>query len=112
LVVVPTCRGSHEPPLAVLNRKGSAYVTHIAERRYHMPLSFSYSGLTFQDSAIRVVLNEPSRHSIYSWLIWRQAVVGRAISHERCSVVVKAVCYKPEGRGSKPDEVNEFVQFT
>jgi hypothetical protein len=29
-----------------------------------------------------------------------------------CSVVVKALYYTPEGRGSRPDEVNEFFQFT
>jgi hypothetical protein len=27
------------------------------------------------------------------------------------SVVVKALCYKPEGRGSGPDEVNEFISI-
>jgi hypothetical protein len=26
---------------------------------------------------------------------------------ERCSVVVKVLCYKPEGRVLRPDEVNE-----
>jgi hypothetical protein len=30
----------------------------------------------------------------------------------RGSVVVKALCYKPEGHGSRPDEVNDFYQFT
>jgi hypothetical protein len=28
------------------------------------------------------------------------------------SAVVKALCYKPEGRGLRPGEVNEFSQFT
>jgi hypothetical protein len=29
----------------------------------------------------------------------------------RGSVVVEAPCYKPEVAGSRPDEVNEFLQF-
>jgi hypothetical protein len=29
----------------------------------------------------------------------------------RGNVVVKALCYKPEGRSSRPDRVNEFFQF-
>jgi hypothetical protein len=30
----------------------------------------------------------------------------------RGSVAVKELCYKPEGRGLTPDEVNKFFQFT
>jgi hypothetical protein len=33
-------------------------------------------------------------------------------SGARCSVVVEALCYKPEGDGSRPDEVNDFFNLS
>jgi hypothetical protein len=34
------------------------------------------------------------------------------LSEARGKVVVEALRYKTEGRGSRPDEVTEFYQFT
>jgi hypothetical protein len=39
---------------------------------------------------------------VSQWFAWREA---------RGSVVVKALCYKPEGRGSNPDEVIGFFSI-
>jgi hypothetical protein len=44
----------------------------------------------------------------------RAYVLGNIVGSTsvRGSVVVEELCYKPEVRGSRPDDVNELFQFT
>jgi hypothetical protein len=44
---------------------------------------------------------------------YKRTIDGGLISeYSESSVMVKALCYKTDVAGSKPDEVNEFSQFT
>jgi hypothetical protein len=53
-------------------------------------------------------VKKPSFLLLWSLVLW--------INHKYYSfilflLVVKALCYKPEGHGSRPDEMKEFFQY-
>jgi hypothetical protein len=88
--------------------KAAPHSESLSRRNYKMSqfggcLLLSVSGITSHYRLSKTFRLQVLLVILYGYKTWLGS---------RCSVMIKALCYKPEGGGSRLDEVNEFFQFT
>jgi hypothetical protein len=98
---------SHSGLNYILKKHEGTFICWDVHTIFHIPFKHIFLlHLRFSQSWLRRVLSfgdiTPYRILLATWVV----------SGASGSVVVQILWYKPEGRGLRPDEVNEFIQFT